>query len=499
MNQLLRKTIEYEKINAHILDPQDRPGFHLTPPVGWMSDPNGFSRYQGKYHLFYQYWPFESRWGNPYWGHAVSSDLLRWERLPAALAPDQEYDRDGCFSGTALQEDAENADAGRQILMYTGNVWDPDDPSGRGLQTQCIAVGDGLVYQKYSGNPVIGTEDLPPGADPYEFRDPRLLRQEDGTFRALLAGRRKSGGAQILQYISRDGLQWKYDRCLIEASPATAHLGWMWECPDLFLLDGREILVASAIDASETDEYPGGKTCFCMIGETGSDGRFRPERDHPLDSGFDFYAGQTVLAPDGRRILIGWMQNPDTANSRGIELPINGQMSLPRELRLEGGRILQQPVRELKQLREGPEIRRTVKAADESVSIPGIKGRSADLKMSLKPAEGGYSRFGMRFAEGEGCYTEFSYDPGTSEAVIDRSRSGPGSGGMVVRRTKVRDRGGALDLQVILDRYSAEIFINDGEQVLSVVIYTGREADDITFCVNGTAILDIAGYRIKEN
>ena len=497
MNQLLRKSIEYEKINAHILDPKDRPGFHLTPAVGWMNDPNGFSRYRGQYHLFYQYWPYEPFWGSPYWGHAVSDDLLRWKRLPAALAPDQEYDRDGCFSGTALPEETPEGD--RQFMMYTGNVRDPKDPSGRGLQTQCIALGDGLIYRKYSGNPVIGTGDLPPDADPYEFRDPKLLKQEDGTFRALIAGRRKSGGAQILQYVSRNGLQWKYDRCLIGASLATAHLGWMWECPDLFLLDSREVLIASAIEAERTGEYPGGKTCFCMIGETGGDGGFRPEKDHPLDSGFDFYAGQTVLSPDGRRILIGWMQNPDTANRRGIELPINGQMSLPRELRLEDGRVMQRPVRELEKLYEGPEVRRTVKAEEERISVPGIRGRSLDLELSLKPAAGGYSRFGMRFAEGNGCYTEFSYDPAKSEAAIDRSRSGPGSGGMVLRRTKVRDRDGALDLRMILDRYSAEIFINDGEQVLSAVIYTGREAEDITFCVNGTAILDIAGYRIKEN
>ena len=116
-NQQLRTISEYE-----------RPLFHLTPELGWMTDPNGFSWYQGKYHLFYQCYPPATNWGPTRWGHAVSDDLIRWERLPIALTPDEEYETFGCFSGTAV-------DAGRHMIMYTGCRLDPDDPDGRGFQT----------------------------------------------------------------------------------------------------------------------------------------------------------------------------------------------------------------------------------------------------------------------------------------------------------------------------------------------------------------------------
>ena len=94
---------------------EERPDFHLSARTGWMNDPNGFSYYNGQYHMFYQYYPYETKWGPMHWGHAVSSDLLHWEYLPAALAPDDACDRDGCFSGSAVA-----LPDGRHLLMYTG-------------------------------------------------------------------------------------------------------------------------------------------------------------------------------------------------------------------------------------------------------------------------------------------------------------------------------------------------------------------------------------------
>ena len=147
-----KSIIEYERNSAELLRSSDRPAFHLSPPIGWMNDPNGFSWFGGSYHLFYQYYPFNTNWGAVSWGHAVSSDLLRWKQLPPALTPDQIYDEGGCFSGTAIERD------GKQMLMYTGFVPGANDPKGRGVQMQCIAFGDGLTYEKYEGNPVITSE-----------------------------------------------------------------------------------------------------------------------------------------------------------------------------------------------------------------------------------------------------------------------------------------------------------------------------------------------------
>ena len=97
----LQKAREFEAHYGPFIPDDQRPAFHVTPTIGWMNDPNGFSFYKGEYHLFYQYHPYSNEWGPMHWGHVKSKDLIRWERLPAALAPDQEYDQNGCFSVSA--------------------------------------------------------------------------------------------------------------------------------------------------------------------------------------------------------------------------------------------------------------------------------------------------------------------------------------------------------------------------------------------------------------
>ena len=140
----LQKARAYEAEHGAAIPPEQRPVFHLSPRCGWMNDPNGFGIYGGKYHMFYQYYPYASHWDSMHWGHAVSSDLLHWEYLPCALAPDMEYDREGCFSGSAFP-----LPDGRHLLMYTGvSREQQENGQFQELQTQNLAVGDGTDYRK---------------------------------------------------------------------------------------------------------------------------------------------------------------------------------------------------------------------------------------------------------------------------------------------------------------------------------------------------------------
>ena len=151
MSEMLEKARKYEDEQGKQIKAEDRPAFHVSPYVGWMNDPNGFSYYQGEYHLFYQYNPYDTHWDSMHWGHVVSKDLLHWEYLPAALAPDEDYDKMGCFSGSAIE-----LDDGRQLLMYTAVDHETlEDGSKRDIQTQAVAVGDGRDYVKYEKNPVL--------------------------------------------------------------------------------------------------------------------------------------------------------------------------------------------------------------------------------------------------------------------------------------------------------------------------------------------------------
>lgn len=143
-----------------------------------MNDPNGFCFYKGEYHLFYQYHPYDAHWGPMHWGHAVSKDLLHWTHLPAALAPDSDYDQDGCFSGSAMA-----LPDSRLMLMYTGVKKEvlPDEKVVV-KQTQCLACGDGINFVKYSQNPVLTENDLPEGGSSADFRDPKIFKAADGSY-----------------------------------------------------------------------------------------------------------------------------------------------------------------------------------------------------------------------------------------------------------------------------------------------------------------------------
>ena len=178
-SEILKKARAYEAEHGAAISPAERPAYHMTPYVGWLNDPNGFSYYKGKYHQFYQYNPYDVRWAPMHWGHAVSTDLLHWEYLPCALAPDSPADNGpGCFSGSATE-----MDDGKQLLMYTSVIAEKQ-PNGemRDIQTQSIAIGDGLDYEKPACNPVLTQKDLPEGFSKFDFRDPKIWREADGTY-----------------------------------------------------------------------------------------------------------------------------------------------------------------------------------------------------------------------------------------------------------------------------------------------------------------------------
>ena len=502
---------EYEEKQADLITDEMRPAYHFSPRTGWLNDPNGLSYYDGKYHLFYQYHPYSTYWGPMHWGHAVSDDLITWEYLPAALAPDTGYDYSGCFSGSAV-----TMDDGSHLLMYTSCGDSSGDPTGKGrwIQLQSIAIrkpGES-EYAKYEGNPVISESDIPEGGDPYEFRDPYMWRCDDGSY---------SGGKVLFEDERR--------------------IGVMWECPNFFPLGGRHILMASPMDMQAEEgeavgsiRFPQGNNVCYITGDYDEQlEEFCPDADdadagyfmyEPVDGGLDFYAPQTFETVDGRRVMIGWMQDPSMSNLHSEdEFRIFGQMTVPRELTLKDGRLIQWPVSELEKYRQVPVVYRNIsigtKEAEVSVgslkdiqghSLNGIHGRMLDLELEIRPDEApgkdasgengelSYREFAVRFAAGDSRYTEFRYDPERSVVTVDRSHSGQ-SGKISGKRTiRVRERKGRLSIRMLIDRWSAEIFINNGEQVMSLTYYTDLSAEGIEFLADGTVTLDAAAYRLAK-
>ena len=171
-----------------------------------MNDPNGFSVYKGEYHLFYQYYPYSTSWGPMHWGHVKTTDFIKWEWLPAALAPDESFDNGGCFSGSAVE-----MEDGRQLLMYTGvKEWQRPDGLIENRQMQCVAFGDGRDYVKYGHNPVLTDADVPEDGSVLDFRDPKIWwDDEKKMYFAVVANRTADGSGAILLFGSADALSWK--------------------------------------------------------------------------------------------------------------------------------------------------------------------------------------------------------------------------------------------------------------------------------------------------
>jgi beta-fructofuranosidase len=432
MSDILSKAREYERVNA--VPAENKPLFHATAPVGWINDPNGFSLYNGEYHLFYQYNPYATKWGPMHWGHLTTGDFIRWQTLPCALAPDSPFDKDGCFSGTAI------TDSGQHVLMYTG-VAD-------NKQTQCIAVGDGLNYKKLEGNPVIDLNSA-------NFRDPKIWR-DDNCFKAVVAYLGEGGG-ELTEFESKDLINWKatgiLDRC-------DNKLGKMWECPDVFYLNNINTIMfaAQGMDGYENGSHPGDIGLYLLHDENGE----RISGAGIIDYGFDFYAPQTMEASDGRRVMIAWAQSWDNYMTP-VDFKYSGMMTLPREIKLNSDKLIQYPVSELDNyLRE---------------SSHPANGRVFDLRVEAETDDW----FQIKLASNDKYFTAITYDSLRDTLTVDRTRSGIRKGAAHTRTINVRDRAGKIDLRVIMDKYIMEVFVNNGEQAFTCLIYTPLDCDGISF------------------
>lgn len=469
---------------------RELPRFHVTGRVGWINDPNGFAPYQGEYHLFYQYHPYDTKWGPMHWGHVKTKDFIRWERLPVALAPDTDYDKDGCFSGGAVE-----LPDGRHLLMYTG-VKNSRRRDGRieSRQTQCIAIGDGVNYEKYPGNPVIDSRALPQGGSPADFRDPHIWR-ENGVYRAVAVNRTPDGSGAVLLYESEDALHWRFVSTL---AASRNQYGRMWECPDFFSLNGTDVLIVAPQEVQAVGlEFHPGNANMAMLGHLDRQtNQLVPDAVQALDYGLDFYAPQSLLTADGRRVMIGWMQNWETCGCHLPDQRFMGMMTIPRELTIRNGRLCQNPVRELERYRANRVVYRQVTVQGD-MALQSVQGRYLDLTVNLAVTPE-FRWFQMTLAGDGTHYTALRYCPASGLLRLDRTYSGLPCDIVNIREFAVRPRDGKLKLRLILDRYSVELFVNDGEQAASAVIYTPLEAAAIRFSCDGTAVMDVEKYDILE-
>nr|WP_245831735.1 sucrose-6-phosphate hydrolase [Oceanobacillus senegalensis] len=439
--------------------------YHLMPPVGLLNDPNGFVFYKGKYHMFYQWNPFETKHGAKFWGHYISDDLVHWEEAPIALAPDQWYDKNGCYSGSAVVlED-------KMYVFYTGNV---KDEEGNRESYQCLAISDDGIHFEKKG-PVIR---VPEGYTAH-FRDPKVFYKNDQWYMVLGAQTTAEEGEVVL-YSSADLMNWRFLGSLVGSGHnGLGYFGYMWECPDLFELNDQDILIVCPQGLA-----PKGYE-FQNIFQSGYfAGKVDYEQvsfDHgtfvELDRGFDFYAPQTTEDARGRRILFGWMGNAEDGDITHptVKHEWIHALTLPRELKWENGKLVQQPVEELKSLRREEVRHDDVVIEGNLLELPEVAGQIVELELLVK--DWNASEFTIQMGES----TKIIYDQEASLFTLGRAGI---AGDKVVeyRRCVVRN---LEHIRIFKDASSIEIFVNNGEEVFSSRVFDNPEADSITFYVNG--------------
>lgn len=420
---------------------------HLKAPKGWMNDPNGFIYYKGNYHLFYQYFPYATRWATMRWGHAVSRDLVHWEHQDVALFPTKYEDQNGCFSGSAVEKD------GDMYLFYTGVHYDKPDPEDvhiclddafTSAQIR-ITSGDGFRFDNFGGKkvavPVIRDPKI---GDSANARDPKVWRGSDAWY-LMIGSTTQERRGELVFYKSKDLLGWEF----VNTASFAEIPGWMWECPDYFSVNGEEVLVVSSMRLLEEGPLERNQT-ICMpvaFEENTCTMRFLDTYQY-LDYGLDLYAPQSTLDAQGRRIMVAWLRMPQAVDGRWI-----GMFCMPRVVEVKDGHIY---------FRVHPDIERLY---TRPITCPK-EADPAGYRVSTDLADGEWLSIGG-----------YRIRRQNDRICTDRSAVFPENTNFCMQSMTPELKGGC-HLDVYVDPHLIEIFVNGGEYVISHAVY--NLGDEIT-------------------
>lgn len=464
---------------SNIKHQNHRNVYHYSPRENWMNDPNGMVYFKEEYHLFYQHHPMGTTWGPMHWGHAVSKDLVSWEELPIALAPDE---HGTIFSGSAVVDWNNSSgffDEGPGLVaIFTHH--DDSPGANRIVQYQSLAYSkdEGRTWTKYDGNPVLSHDSY------VDFRDPKVFWHEPSSQWVMVV----ACGQTVCLYRSPNLKDWTFASEFGEG--IGSHDG-VWECPDLFPLamENNEARWVMLVSIGDDPAYVEGSRTQYFIGDF--DGiTFMPDERSLgevqwLDYGRDNYAGVSwsdIPAADGRRLFIGWMSNWKYANLTPTD-GWRGAMTLVRELKLERleGEVMvtQQPIREIEGYRNEVLSLRDIAVDEAAVRLSAVRLENCEILVRFDPA----SSLGLKVRTGLGQETLVGWDARLAEVYVDRSRSGradfhqdfPGK-----HSAPLKTSGSMLELRIFVDRSSVELFADRGQAVITDLIYPDPASTGIT-------------------
>ena len=415
--------------------------FHLEMPKGLVNDPNGLCYHQGKYQIFFQWNPFGCEHKHKHWTYTQTTDFINYTKPQIALAPVDKFDKDGCYSGSARSKN------NKLEIIYTANL--KDEQNIRYPRQVLVKQDDDGKFIKEK----IIIDTVPKGYTTH-FRDPYIFAKNNRSFIILGAQRENlTGCALIYEEIDEN---WIFRG---ELKTQLTDFGYMWECPNLFTIDDKDILVfcPQGLKAQKY-QYQNLYQAGYLIGQFNPDTlEFTHGEFHEFDMGFDFYAPQ-VLVHENRHILIGWVGMPDKLQDYPtIDDGWVHSLTLPRELILKNDKLYQRPISELNELNQNT----TTKINTDKISLSANK--KLEISIPLKDISSWQGK--LKFNDE---YILLTYDKNTSVFTIDRNQLKLGGKGIRQFLVKAQDE---LNLSVYIDNSIIELYLQDGEYYATFCYY----------------------------
>ena len=467
-----------------------RPQFHFPPESKWMNDPNGLYYHKGKYHLFYQYFPDSIVWGPMHWGHAESNDLLHWKHLPIALFPDS---LGYIFSGGAIVDKNNTSKLGTNdnppiIATFTHHDIAGEKAKTNDFQKQSIAysLDGGYEWIKYAGNPVIpNTQKIK------DFRDPKVVWHEPSQKWILVL----AAYDRVKFYASANLIDWEFLSDFgVEGDKR------LWECPDLFPMkvegtnEYKWVLIVSIQKNAPND---GTATSYFVGHFDGTVFKSEVENQEWLDWGTDNYAFVTwnnVPKDDGRILGIGWMSNWQYAQIVPTE-NWRSAMTLPRELTLVKSKSKYSlhglPIREFQTLRGASTALNQLEIIGEKVLEGSFSASQVELDITVNLKKTTANSFGIKLQNELGENILIKFDKREGKMFVDRTNSRKHKFSedffKNIHSAPIAFEKEKMNIRLIIDAASVEIFINNGELSFTSIFFPSKEFSTISlFANNGT-------------
>lgn len=466
-----------------------RPYVHFTPQKNWMNDPNGMFYYNGKYHLYFQYYPDDNVWGPMHWGHASSKDMISWEEHPIALYPDE---KGYIFSGSAVVDHNNTSGFGVEgktpiIAMFTHHSMEKELAEKVDVESQSIAysLDEGMTWTKYEGNPVIKNPNI------RNYRDPKVFWHEDTQKWVMVL----AADDQVMLYASPDMKNWEY---LSSFGKGIGNHDGVWECPDLMLLPVKntsEMKYVLLVSNSRNTPNSGSATQYFVGDFDGKEFKMdnafssvlEQEQNFWMDFGKDNYAGvrfQNIQGPTGEKYLMGWMSNWEYAT----KVPTQGwrsSMTLARELSLfaykDTYRLKSLPVNSLMDYSQEKS-----KGKDQNIKENTLLQKGALLPslmdIRFNPPSKGKVVFTLSTTQGD--RVEFGYDADQRQYFLDRTNSGeidfsPTFANAISTAPRFSEKE-EINLKVLVDKTSLELFWDDGETTMTEIFFTRQPLNQLS-------------------